>query len=166
MRTLIATLFFFCLLPVTSTTTNAYIQVPHNITRKIEHTKVNVIKQGCVAKAVYFEARGEKDLGKYAVAHVVMNRAKLAKYNNDPCKVVHDTCQFSWRCDRKSDVPKDKDAWEDSVFVATVVMMGMSRDVTAGATYFHSKKVSPSWRKEFVRTATIGKHVFYRTKDD
>ena len=165
MKTLIATLFFFCLLPVTSTTTNAYIQVPYNTTRKIEHIrKINVTQQLCVAKAVYFEARGEKDQGKYAVAHVVMNRAKLNKYNNDPCKVVHDSCQFSWKCDKKSDVPTDQEAWGDSILVAATVMMGYNRDNTAGATYFHSKKVRPSWRKEFVRTATIGKHVFYRIK--
>lgn len=165
MKTLIATLFFFCLLPVTSTTTNAYIQVPYNTTRKIEHIrKINVTQQLCVAKAVYFEARGEKDQGKYAVAHVVMNRAKLDKYNNDPCKVVHDSCQFSWKCDKKSDVPKDQEAWDDSNLIAATVMMGYNRDNTAGATYFHSKKVRPSWRKEMIRTATIGKHIFYRIK--
>ncbi len=42
----------------------------------------------CVAKAVYFEARGESYAGQAAVVQVVMNRAAHRAYPDKPCDVV------------------------------------------------------------------------------
>jgi spore germination cell wall hydrolase CwlJ-like protein len=41
--------------------------------------------------------------------------------------------------------------------------MGAPRNLTNGATYFHTGGVRPSWSKRFERTARIGSHIFYRT---
>jgi len=163
MRTLIATLFFFCLLPVSSVSNAQIPQVPTIITRKIDIVDSNHLK--CVAKAVYFEARGESNFGKFAVANVVVNRSKLDKYNDDPCRVVNDRCQFSWKCDGKSDIPKNDDDWANSNQVAKLVLAGMVQDNTKGATYFHSRKVNPYWRKKMEKTIAIGRHIFYREKE-
>jgi len=165
MKTLIATLFFFCLLPVSSTNVSAHqiTQVPFNYQRKIDTVDSNHLK--CVAKAVYFEARGESSYGKFAVANVVVNRSKMNKYNDDPCRVVNDRCQFSWKCDSKSDIPSNEEDWDNSKKVAKLVLAGMVSDNTKGATYFHSKKVSPYWKRKVEKTIVIGKHIFYNEKE-
>ena len=52
-------------------------------------------------------------------------------------------------------------AWRAGL-IAAVMLNGAPRALTAGATYFHSRAVSPSWSRKFERTAAIGAHMFYR----
>jgi spore germination cell wall hydrolase CwlJ-like protein len=47
--------------------------------------------------------------------------------------------------------------------IAHIMLNGGPRDLTDGATYYHAKYVNPSWARAFTRTATVGKHHFYRT---
>ncbi len=131
----------------------------------------------CLAKNIYFEARGESLTGKIAVANVTMNRVKHHKYPSTVCGVVtqakwyinwkgnrlprRNQCQFSWFCDGKADVPVDMKAFKDSVRVAEVVYHGY-RDLTDGSLFYHSTKVEPYWVASMVRTKSIGAHVFYR----
>jgi spore germination cell wall hydrolase CwlJ-like protein len=35
-------------------------------------------------------------------------------------------------------------------------------DITHGAMYFHQHKSTPSWAKEYILTATVGEHLFYK----
>ena len=131
----------------------------------------------CLAKNIYFEARGESLTGKIAVANVTMNRVKHHKYPSTVCGVVtqakwyvnwkgnrlpkRNQCQFSWFCDGKADVPVDMRAYKDSIRVAEVVYHGY-RDLTDGSLFYHSTKVEPYWVTSMVRTKSIGAHVFYR----
>ena len=131
----------------------------------------------CLAKNIYFEARGESLTGKIAVANVTMNRVKHHKYPSTVCGVVtqakwyvnwkgnrlprRNQCQFSWFCDGKADVPNDMRAYKDSIRVAEVVYHGY-RDLTDGSLFYHSTKVEPYWVASMVRTKSIGAHVFYR----
>ena len=64
----------------------------------------------CLAEAVYFEARGTGAAGETAVAHVVVNRAKSPQFPRTVCGVVGDGCQFSYRCDGRSDALADSGA--------------------------------------------------------
>ena len=73
----------------------------------------------CLALNVYFEARGEPFVGKLAVAHVVLNRMRDRRFPASACMVVKQggdrvrhNCQFSWWCDGKSDVPKQKKVYK------------------------------------------------------
>src|SRR5438045_1045344 len=55
----------------------------------------------CLTQAIYFEARGESEEGKRAVAYVVMNRVGNPRFADTVCGVVHQggpkpPCQFSW----------------------------------------------------------------------
>ncbi|HET9070116.1 MAG TPA: cell wall hydrolase, partial [Amaricoccus sp.] len=61
----------------------------------------------CLAEAVYFEARGTGAAGETAVAHVVVNRSKNSKFPDTLCGVVGQGCQFSYRCDGRSDALAD-----------------------------------------------------------
>jgi spore germination cell wall hydrolase CwlJ-like protein len=49
----------------------------------------------CVAKAIYFEARGEPFEGQLAVANVINNRVKSSKFPNTHCGVVHQATRIN-----------------------------------------------------------------------
>lgn len=123
---------------------------------------------GCLALNLYFEARGEPDIGKIAVAHVVLNRVVDQRFPSTVCDVVRQggeqtlhRCQFSWWCDGQSDKPSDTQAWEQVKAVARKVYWGFSPDPTDGALWYHAASVSPSWGKVFNRGPKIGQHLFY-----
>ena len=122
----------------------------------------------CLALNIYFEARGEPDLGKIAVAHVVLNRVIDKRFPTTVCDVVRQggeqqlrRCQFSWWCDGRSDKPSDAQSWQMVQAIAHQVYWGFSPDPTAGALWYHADTVSPSWGKVFNRGPQIGQHVFY-----
>jgi len=115
----------------------------------------------CLAEAVYFEARGTGATGESAVAHVVVNRARSAKFPRSVCGVVADGCQFSYRCDGRPDVLADVRARDHAFSVARTVLAG-APDITDGALFFHAASVAPGWFDTRPRVGTFGGNVFYR----
>jgi spore germination cell wall hydrolase CwlJ-like protein len=115
----------------------------------------------CLAEAVYFEARGTGTAGETAVAHVVVNRSNDPEFPDTVCAVVADGCQFSYRCDGRSDALADPKARARAYRVAEAVLAGAA-DPTEGALYFHAAKAKPGWFARRERIATIGGNVFYR----
>ncbi|MDB5661226.1 MAG: cell wall hydrolase [Cypionkella sp.] len=120
----------------------------------------------CLKTAIYFEARGETLKGQFAVAEVVLNRVDSPRYPKTICGVVQQrgsgSCAFSYSCDGNKDVMTDRSSAEVAGRIARVMLDGAPRALTAGATYFHTRAVSPSWSRKFDRTAAIGSHLFYR----
>lgn len=120
----------------------------------------------CLADVLYFESRGESVAGQAAVAEVVLNRVESSKFPNSICDVVHQSnsngCQFSWTCDGKTDKIRNQDAYAQVAKVARALMDGAPRNLTDGATYFHTPAVRPAWARKFTRTAKVGSHIFYR----
>jgi hypothetical protein len=120
----------------------------------------------CLAKAVYFEARGETVKGQFAVAEVILNRVESPRYPKSVCAVVHQGgrggCQFSFTCDGRSDRIREKAAFVKAGKIARLMLDGAPRQLTDGATHFHAKHVRPRWAYRFPRTASIGRHLFYR----
>lgn len=116
----------------------------------------------CLAMNVYHEARSENMMGKYAVAHVVMNRVEHKRFPNKVCGVVKQRHQFSWYWDGKSDTPTEPYAWAEAQMIAHDVLSGVAPDITKGALFYHATYVSPYWAKQFTKTVTYGQHIFYR----
>ena len=122
----------------------------------------------CLALTIYHEARGESLSGRLAVGHVVMNRTRSLLFPAGVCEVVRQggqqqhRCQFSWWCDGRSDRPKDQAALRDSLWLAEEIYYGCTQDPTAGALWYHSTAVKPSWSKSFGPGRRIGGHLFYR----
>lgn len=122
----------------------------------------------CLTEALYFEARGESVRGLFAVGEVILNRVDSAGYPASLCGVVNQgtgrkfACQFSYTCDGNPKTVREPAAWERVGKVAKILLDGTPRDLTGGATHFHTHAVSPSWSRRFTRTATIGAHLFYR----
>lgn len=122
----------------------------------------------CLTEALYFEARGENLSGQMAVAEVILNRVDSRRFPNSVCGVIRqgehrrNACQFSFRCDGKSEVFSERKAYERAGKIARMMLDGRERVLTGGATFYHTKRVRPSWARRLTRTADIGVHLFYR----
>jgi len=132
-----------------------------------------VRQRRCLATAIYFEARGESARGQLAVAQVVMNRVRSTLYPDTICGVVYQGqlrrtgCQFSFTCDGRADVPRDKGKWQQANVLAKRVTKGDSWLGDIGyATHYHANYVKPRWRREMSRIKSVGKHIFYRVKGE
>ena len=122
----------------------------------------------CLSEALYFEARGESVTGQFAVGEVILNRVDSAEFPNTVCKVINQgtgrkfACQFTYTCDGRKEVISEPVAYDRVGKVAYMLLKGAPRNLTQGATYYHTRSVNPGWARKFLRTATIGVHYFYR----
>jgi N-acetylmuramoyl-L-alanine amidase len=125
----------------------------------------------CLARNVYFEARGEPTAGQYAVAEVTMNRRASGRFPDSVCGVVYEkrwdpirkryVGAFSWTELETVPIPTDKE-WNHAWKVAEAVYYKRQASVLEGALYYHAIHIKPSWAKEKQRVARIGKHIFYK----
>ena len=125
----------------------------------------------CLARNVYYEARGEPLAGQFAVAEVTMNRKASGRYPNGVCEVVH---QKNWDPLRKRYVgafswtefdvlpEPEGEEWRRARVVAEAVYYRRHEPKLDGALFFHATHIRPSWAREQTRVARIGRHVFYR----
>jgi len=122
----------------------------------------------CLSEALYFEARGESIKGQVAVAEVILNRVDSPAYPDSVCGVINQgtgrkfACQFTYTCDGRAEIINEQSAYERVAKIARLVMDGLPRNLTKGATHYHTTSVRPSWARKFPKTAKIGSHVFYR----
>ena len=125
--------------------------------------------QHCLARAIYFEARGEPERGQIAVAQVVLNRVFSGYYPSNVCDVVYQnsdrylSCQFTFACDGKSDVINERGAWARANRIAAQTLDGDVYDQAVGAaTHYHAIYVHPDWVGEMHKLVRYGIHNFYR----
>ncbi|PSJ40379.1 cell wall hydrolase [Allosphingosinicella deserti] len=119
-------------------------------------------EQDCLAKAVYFEARGESLEGQLAVAQVVLNRAASGRYPASVCGVVTQPRQFSFISRGKFPTPDMRsDAWRRAVAVSRVAQERLAGTLASDVLWYHASYVSPGWGKRLRRSAQIGTHIFY-----
>lgn len=125
----------------------------------------------CLARNVYFEARGEPLAGMHAVAEVTMNRRASRLYPGSLCDVVYQknwdplrgrfVGAFSWTEFDALPAP-DGEAWERALEVADAVYYRRVAPTLQGALHFHASHIKPEWAKEKKLVARIGRHLFYR----
>lgn len=125
----------------------------------------------CLTQAIYFEARGESEIGQQAVGYVVMNRVGNPNFADTVCGVIRQggpqpPCQFSWYCDGRADTPKEPEAWAEAQRIAALVFAKSVPDPTHGAHYFHNRNVQPAWKQKFKSTAEIQGHIYYRSIEE
>jgi spore germination cell wall hydrolase CwlJ-like protein len=121
----------------------------------------------CLARTIYWEARGEGNAGMEAIANVVMNRLGHQGFPNTICEVVmqgHErgSCQFSWWCDGRSDDAKEDESYAIAKEIARRALNRQLTDRTGGALYFHQRKATPSWSTEYIKTVEVANFVFYK----
>ncbi|SMX43286.1 cell wall hydrolase [Actibacterium lipolyticum] len=122
----------------------------------------------CLSEALYFEARGESVKGQFAVAEVILNRVSSPNFPDSVCGVINQgtgrkfQCQFTYTCDGHAEVVSEPAAYNRVAKIARSMLDGAPRDLTDGATFYHTRAVNPRWARVFQRTASIGQHFFYR----
>ncbi|WP_332768568.1 cell wall hydrolase [Pseudomonas sp. R1-1] len=121
----------------------------------------------CLARSIYWEAKGKDTPEMEAVASVVMNRLGHDGFPDTVCAVVKQgseskSCQFSWWCDGKPDQVKEDAEYALAKEIAGKALNRQLKDRTHGAMYFHDRRVHPGWANEYRRTAAIGKFQFYK----
>lgn len=135
-------------------------------------TYINEQEYECLVKNIYFEARNQSIKGKQAIAAVTLTRAKHKGFPKTICKVVAEqrkrgVCQFSWKCDGKSDNPdlsskEELVAWKKAKVVAEDALLGKLDKMLDGVTHFHASYVNPTWAHKLTKIGQIGDHIFYK----
>ena len=137
--------------------------------------EINPKELTCLAENIYHESANESDLGKIAVAMVVLNRVNSPDFPNTICEVVHQpsrksgsprSCQFSWTCDGKPDKIRDNEKFQAIKSLSRDILKSQDTivDIVDGALYYHAVYVKPTWAKYFDRVARIDTHIFYKNK--
>jgi spore germination cell wall hydrolase CwlJ-like protein len=126
-----------------------------------------------LAEAVFFEARGESEKGKFAVAFTVMNRRNSVHWPDTVKQVVYqkinDHCQYSYVCiveNKQRILQNHVKMWMKCLDVAYKVYNNKVDDFTKGSDhYFNPRKVKnfPKFAIVYKHTEDIGNHKFYRS---
>lgn len=115
----------------------------------------------CLARAVYWESKGEPLHGQLTVAEVIINRSESGRFASTICGVVRQRGQFSFV--RGGHIPQPPQAsrdWRTAVAIAQIARQGLADGAAPRALFFHARHARPGWR--LTRVATVGNHVFYR----
>ena len=145
--------------------TGILIALPLDKAEKTLNTAYQTVKATnaellCLAKNIYYEARGEPMHGKIAVAQVTLNRVThRTEFQSSICQVVYAKHQFSWTMEQHRE-PRGE-AWLEAKAIAKAVVVGTVYLPKFNALYFHNLTVKPQWNKTKELVAKIGNHIFY-----
>jgi spore germination cell wall hydrolase CwlJ-like protein len=118
----------------------------------------------CMSETVYGEARGESQKGQLMVVNVIMNRVLSDKYPNNICDVVKQKKQFSvWN---NGAFPINHKIIYNEIENDIIDLFDDYYDLTDGATWYHADYVNPKWTRDLKRVIKVGKHIFYKEKED
>jgi spore germination cell wall hydrolase CwlJ-like protein len=141
----------------------------------------------CLAQNIYHEARGQGVDGRFAVAHVTINRMHHKRFPDTVCAVVKqgrtkpswkdgspipikNMCQFSWYCDGKADDILEPKAYLAAKIAAYRVyhnrvsgfeLNSKWNDSVQGAMWYHATQVKPYWITDMQKVDRIDNHIFY-----
>jgi spore germination cell wall hydrolase CwlJ-like protein len=121
-------------------------------------------------RTIAFEASGETEVGKIAVAYVVLNRMKSGRWGESIKAVVTHSGQFEpWMARRREveTLSVNDPRYQSAATIADAVLSAHTPDPTAGATHFLNPTIVrerlrgslPSWALGEGRP--IGSHLFY-----
>ena len=130
---------------------------------------MQLAEENCLARAVYFEARSESELGQLAVAKVILNRTKDPDYPKTICGVVYQGSgppQFLpvlLRLRRPARRCEAAGAWANSKRIAQKAMAGDQVGAASSAPppTIMPTMSSPKWASSMKRLIKIGRHIFY-----
>ena len=128
-----------------------------------------------IIRTIVFEASGEEEVGKAAVAHVILNRLRTGRWGDTVKDVVTHPWQFEPWMTKKRQIqslsPTDP-RYRDAARIADGVLSGASLDPTAGATHFLNPAIVrerrggtlPGWAQGVGQP--IGNHTFFKPEED
>lgn len=125
-------------------------------------------------RTIAFEASGEPEEGKSAVAHVILNRQMSGRWGDNIKEVVTHPWQFEPWMTRRREMqrlsPTDP-RYQSAARIADAVLAGEMPDPTAGATHFLNPTIVrkrrggslPAWAHG--EGHPIGRHTFYSPEE-
>lgn len=116
----------------------------------------------CLTQAIYFEGRGESDLGQYLIAKSIVNRKNDSRYANTICEVIWEPKAYSFTHDGKHERMLDEESKNRAVLVASETLKGFGSSTQA--THYHASYTTPYWAKHYVLDTIEGLHYFYINK--
>ena len=158
-----------CLLPPLLQATRQTADTRH-IIRPRREAFYTLEERDYLIRTIAFEAPRETDLGKAAVAHVILNRKKSGRWGDNIMDVVTRPWQFEPWMTRRKEIeelsPNDR-RYQKASRIADAVLAGHIPDPTAGATHFLNPTIVrqrhggslPSWANS--EGLSIGRHTFY-----
>ena len=114
----------------------------------------------CLARAVYWESKGEPLAGQLTVAEVIINRSQSRRFPSTICGVVRQPSQFSFVRGGNIPRPPVNAQWRTAVAIARIALADLADGGAPRALFFHARYVRPGWH--LTRIATVGNHIFYR----
>ncbi|TMJ20412.1 MAG: cell wall hydrolase [Alphaproteobacteria bacterium] len=115
----------------------------------------------CLARAVYWESKGEPLSGQLAVAEVIINRSHSGRFASTVCGVVRQRGQFSFvHGGHIPAAPQASRDWRTAVAIAEIAQRDLADGGAPRALFFHARRAHPGWR--LTRVAAVGNHIFYR----
>jgi spore germination cell wall hydrolase CwlJ-like protein len=123
----------------------------------------------CLARSIYWEAKGKSAADMEAVSSVVMNRLGHEGFPDTVCAVVKQgseskSCQFSWWCDGRKDNVQEETEYAVAKEIARKALNKQLKDRTHGAMYFHDRRVKPAWARQYIKTTETRMFLFYKPK--
>ena len=163
-------LTFFTLLSLPFVTLGFLFHFAYTDHIRIESEQQRHADLTCLARNIYFEARGEPMAGQYAVAEVTMNRVASKRFPGTVCTVVHEkrwdvirnryVGAFSWTemdsLSRPKGIP-----WQRATMVAVSAYDNQEAASVSGALFYHAERITPRWSRTKKMVAEIGRHKFY-----
>lgn len=125
----------------------------------------------CLREALWHEARGEGEEGLKAVLTVIINRKNHPDYPATFCRVIRQPRQFSYLEEVQQLEPKPKAKEEKHLLdkieeLAHDAVTGRFNGTLPAATlWYHSSKVKPGWVRAKIKVKTVGRHLFYKKKE-
>lgn len=124
------------------------------------------------ARIAWGEARGEPEGGMQAVLNVMANRKNDPRFPRSLVGVAKQPFQFSAYNDGNPNkkklelVAETNPEYRRAKRLAAWAQIGLLKDITGGATYFHSNSIErPAFLKDAEVSAVIGNHIFYSGVD-
>lgn len=167
---------------MTATTNSALVETPHdwfNNGTSVQNMVATVASSAvgsylpsardvrCIANAMYFEARGEGDIGMLAVGHVILNRVNDDRFPKTVCEVVRQgtyvegklkNCQFSYVCDGRPKVIAEKHIFQKAMKLAEEILTGEAPNPVQDSLFFRASHLHKAHHKPGV---VVGNHHFY-----
>ena len=152
------------------------LKLKQELIAQLEREDVWMKQISCLARNVYYEARGESLEGQKAVALVTLNRVENSMFPDTICGVENERktvkgrtkCQFSWRCEShtnpKKAVRQSHESYQAALSAILEYETLTTTLVTKDTLFFHAKHVRPFWRKVKQRLTRIDNHIFYDQK--
>ena len=136
---------------------------------KVQH------EQQCITEALYYEARGEGEIGMRYVLSVIHNRKNSIGFPNSYCKVIHQRKQFSYRNGVNPGLhvavsPQklhDQQSYTLASAIAEEAAYGRFKPLlNADVLYYHTPSVNPKWAKAMQKIKSIAGHHFLAKRKD